>query len=85
MVRQETLPIYKHSLLHDIQINILLTIERCITTQTLSNLDFDLLRSPKVKPNVAVGFPIYHFLLVFRDRPHRIHIVVGASTCEAVV
>ncbi len=35
------------------------------TTQNLSNLDFDLSRSLKIKSNGAGGLPIYTFLLMF--------------------
>ena len=35
-----------------------------IRLQNMGDLDFNLSRSPKVKSNGAVGFPIYDFLLV---------------------
>ncbi len=38
---------------------------RSPTTQNLSDLDFDLSRSLKVKCDSAIGLPIYAFLLMF--------------------
>ena len=40
---------------------------RSATTQNLSDLDFDLSRSRKVKFEGAIGLPIYSFLLMFNS------------------
>ena len=40
---------------------------RSATTQNLSDLEFDLSRSLKVKCNGAIGLPIYGFLLMFNS------------------
>ncbi len=63
-------PAHPQILLHDIQINVT-SISMCNirspAIQHASDLDFDLLRSPKLKCDGVTGLPIYDFLLMFNS------------------